>query len=473
MGKTKFIRTLCTLHFLFVFFQVHAQNTIPEIDSLQKNEAKRLQDIGNLRGKILLEKSLFRQSKKLKYKKGELRACIGIASTLCGLSRHKESFQLLEYSSRELRNFDDAELKTKLNIVYGRNYYSLGMYKKAVKSFNEGVKNACEIEDTKNRKKQLFYIYEWKRSSFSMMGMSDSAKIMERKCMESPIPMLFIEIAQRHMMSGQIDSAEFYLGKAAVLAQDASAESKSNVLRGYGELYMKTEDYDKALTSLFSSLSISQKAGLKSRDRETYKLIAQVYNRLHHIEKENEYLQKYSTLNDSLIENEKSALDIPIEILLNQTGEKGIKNNTIPPNYIVLLLAGFTGILLTYAIYSKKQKSKNKIIREEALPINDDNKKPDISLNEVVQLAINGDPTFIIVFKDFYSDFYTTLTSKHPELTLNDLRFIAMVKLNFSNKEIAQYGNMSIRTVESKKYRLRKKLDLPADLDFNQWVLGQ
>ena len=75
--------------------------------------------------------------------------------------------------------------------------------------------------------------------------------------------------------------------------------------------------------------------------------------------------------------------------------------------------------------------------------------------------------------KDFYSDFYTTLTSKHPELTLNDLRFIAMVKLNFSNKEIAQYGNMSIRTVESKKYRLRKKLDLPADLDFNQWVLGQ
>ena len=69
MGITKFIRTLCTLHFLFVFFQVHAQNTIPEIDSLQKNEAKRLQDIGNLRGKILLEKSLFRQSKKLKYKK--------------------------------------------------------------------------------------------------------------------------------------------------------------------------------------------------------------------------------------------------------------------------------------------------------------------------------------------------------------------------------------------------------------------
>ena len=86
------------------------------------------------------------------------------------------SLSLKKLTYLELRNFDDAELKTKLNIVYGRNYYSLGMYKKAVKSFNEGVKNAWEIEDTKNRKKQLFYIYEWKRSSFSLMGMSDSAK---------------------------------------------------------------------------------------------------------------------------------------------------------------------------------------------------------------------------------------------------------------------------------------------------------
>ncbi|WP_449397818.1 hypothetical protein [Chryseobacterium wanjuense] len=154
----------------------------------------------------------------------------------------------MEYVSKH-KKINDKELLAKLHLVYGRNYYGLGLYEKGISSFNEAIRHAREIKDEKSRDKQLYYIYEWKRSSFELLGMKDSARVMEHKCMKSPIPMLFIEIAERHMASKKLDSAEYFLNKASILAQPASIEAKSNVLRGYGELYLAKKEYNKALES--------------------------------------------------------------------------------------------------------------------------------------------------------------------------------------------------------------------------------
>jgi len=48
----------------------------------------------------------------------------------------------------------------------------------------------------------------------------------------------------------------------------------------------------------------------------------------------------------------------------------------------------------------------------------------------------------------------------HPSLTPNDLRFCAYLRLNLSSKEIAPLLNISVRSVEIKRYRLRKKMNL-------------
>ncbi|MGE8533556.1 MAG: LuxR C-terminal-related transcriptional regulator [Chryseobacterium sp.] len=42
--------------------------------------------------------------------------------------------------------------------------------------------------------------------------------------------------------------------------------------------------------------------------------------------------------------------------------------------------------------------------------------------------------------------------------------------MDLSNKQIADYDHISIRTVESKKYRLRKKLKLSRDIDLYKWI---
>ncbi len=59
------------------------------------------------------------------------------------------------------------------------------------------------------------------------------------------------------------------------------------------------------------------------------------------------------------------------------------------------------------------------------------------------------------------------LAVKYPQLSQGDLKLLAYLKLNLSNKEIANLLNISYRSVEMAKYRLRKKLDLEANDNFS------
>lgn len=59
------------------------------------------------------------------------------------------------------------------------------------------------------------------------------------------------------------------------------------------------------------------------------------------------------------------------------------------------------------------------------------------------------------------------LAVRYPQLTQGDLKLLAYLKLNLSNKEIANLLNISYRSVEMSKYRLRKKLNLEANDNFS------
>ncbi len=63
-------------------------------------------------------------------------------------------------------------------------------------------------------------------------------------------------------------------------------------------------------------------------------------------------------------------------------------------------------------------------------------------------------------FNSVDKDFLKKLKAKHCDLTPHDLRFCTYLRLNLSSKEIAPLLNISVRSVEIKRYRLRKKLKL-------------
>lgn len=60
-------------------------------------------------------------------------------------------------------------------------------------------------------------------------------------------------------------------------------------------------------------------------------------------------------------------------------------------------------------------------------------------------------------FNNADKEFLKKIKTAHPNLTNNDLKLCAYLRLNLSSKDIAPLLNISLRSVEIKRYRLRKK----------------
>ena len=74
-------------------------------------------------------------------------------------------------------------------------------------------------------------------------------------------------------------------------------------------------------------------------------------------------------------------------------------------------------------------------------------------------------------FNNADKDFLKNVKSKHPNLTSNDLRLCAYLRLNLSSKEIAPLLNISHKSVEVKRYRLRKKMNLSHNTNLTDYIL--
>lgn len=75
-------------------------------------------------------------------------------------------------------------------------------------------------------------------------------------------------------------------------------------------------------------------------------------------------------------------------------------------------------------------------------------------------------------FNNSDSEFLGKLKAAHPELSPNDLKLCAYLRLNLSSKEIAQLLNITIKSVEIKRYRLRKKMGLRHEENLVNYILA-
>ena len=82
---------------------------------------------------------------------------------------------------------------------------------------------------------------------------------------------------------------------------------------------------------------------------------------------------------------------------------------------------------------------------------------------KIIDKSLNHDDDwefFQEAFNNADKDFLQRVKNEYPELTPNDLRLCAYLRLNLSSKEIAPLLNISYKSVEIKRYRLRKKMKL-------------
>ena len=68
-------------------------------------------------------------------------------------------------------------------------------------------------------------------------------------------------------------------------------------------------------------------------------------------------------------------------------------------------------------------------------------------------------------FNAAYPGYLEYLTRTYPDLTTADLKLCTFLRMNLNTKEIADIMGLSVRSIESRRYRLRKKLNLSKEED--------
>ncbi len=102
--------------------------------------------------------------------------------------------------------------------------------------------------------------------------------------------------------------------------------------------------------------------------------------------------------------------------------------------------------------------------------------KPDFKrINQQINQSLRSQKdwdVFKLYFEDINKNFYKKLMEINPELTTNDHRLCALIKLNMTSKEMASVLNVAPNSIKSSRYRLKKKLALDVEADLEEFIRG-
>jgi len=73
-------------------------------------------------------------------------------------------------------------------------------------------------------------------------------------------------------------------------------------------------------------------------------------------------------------------------------------------------------------------------------------------------------------FENVHPDFLKTLSTNYSTLTQNDLKHCAYLKMNLSINDVVTLTQLTKKSVEMSRYRLKKKLNLGPENDLLTWI---
>ncbi|WP_160162371.1 helix-turn-helix transcriptional regulator [Ochrovirga pacifica] len=108
---------------------------------------------------------------------------------------------------------------------------------------------------------------------------------------------------------------------------------------------------------------------------------------------------------------------------------------------------------------------KDEFIKKLEKKLTDGDEKTDLKTIRNMVKSINNNPAnnwqeFEARFIDINQGFFEKLKEQFPNLGPTDLKVCSLIKLNFSSKEMASLLGISIESVHTSRYRIRKKLGL-------------
>lgn len=77
---------------------------------------------------------------------------------------------------------------------------------------------------------------------------------------------------------------------------------------------------------------------------------------------------------------------------------------------------------------------------------------------------------FRYYFEQINEDFFDRIRKRHPNITTNDEKIIAYIKIGLDNRQISELLNVAQKTVHTQRYRLRRKFNIDRKTDLRRYL---
>lgn len=375
------------------------------------------------------------------------------------------SSENLQQKSRE---FKDAYYEAMANVYLAETYSINNFHDKAIIYLN----TAYEIlQKNQSKSKKIFYAKANILNSYSNIYLDinqpkeAAKKILEEIAMGKELTnsqefsnfqyLNYSNLANIYIQYN-IDSAAYYVKKSVELMPKELPYDKTMVSNHIvlGEVMKSKGDYKNSIANFQKALLFSQKNGIELNKSNIYTALQEIYTKTGRKDSADYYQQKLKQLDLNILQSKYNSLQKVIEKEKIEDDQKDSQKIFFWIIAFVVLIGAFGLIIFKFRKKSKKAQDLN--LQE--------------TYNHLITLVKNKDESFLFAFENIFPQFSNKLLKINPDLQQSEIEFCALLKIKLTTKEIAQYTFIETRTVQNKKYRLRKKLEIPATEDIYQFI---
>jgi len=367
-----------------------------------------------------------------------------------------------------------------------------------------------------NNKSQFYKSNEYfDKAKLLFNNINKAPRIDENSLIQKYYGYLLLQYGEYYRSKKEFDTALNYLNEAKKLLADFPDEIHS-VNSQISQFYLSLKDLNNAEKSAIENLN--DKSLNRFFKKVNFEVLESVYRQRNN-------LKKLIIIKDSLIDigsvrvsaNSKAFFsNIETQILLSDKQSELNQNKIRYNRYLFMLIIGliilFFSLLYIRVNYNyqkernirlevEKDVSKTKlekkqlelvsktnfiaqrnnylnILKLSVLKLKDKNKdseKVSFEIEKEINRIIGSEKifeNFESQFTEVYPEFFKYLVLKYGKLSQTDLRLCAYIKMNQSTNEISQITGVAIRTVETQRYRLGKKLKLSDSESLNSAIIS-
>ncbi len=415
-------------------------------------------------------------SEPIKYSAGIANAKLYMAQSLFHHGSFEQALKSIEQAENERHTKKTPLLRFEVSRVKGRIYSNLGLDSKAITIFKQSLRYASALERPDYQNYCYSLIYENLAFVYSKLGETDSVRHylfinkdmledMEESFVFYNLLNVYTSLGEYFIKDYDYHAAVENLKKAENLAESYQFPylSRNYMFRADAE-YMR-DSLDLALRYYNKALENLEETQLKGEYPLLYEKISKLYELKGDYTLSKEYITKRNEISQELSDEKISSVSYAVELMLREDERLAAEKTR---NRIVLSSIAFSILLILACVLWRN--SRRRIQKRHNLETLHLKRNKQEIYDEVLALAKKDSPLFIARFTEVFPEFVEGLTDLHPDLTQSELSFCAMMYLNLSTKEIAKYTFITVRSVQTKRSRLRKKMGLESDVDMYQYI---